>query len=244
MYQGNEPEQEPIGALLARLVEDGRRLARAELALFRTDLYRRIARARIGALLLLMGAIMGQAAAVTLLVTLSFVLTPYIGRLGGSAVSVALGVGIAVWAIRRGVRELITIAEDLEDDSRPDPRDPGQALNILFDRMRQRSREARDRLKETVDETQVRFHPQMLIADLADEIVGHAQSMAHRAIEALKRRPVRLAAIGLGALLVLFRGPIFRMLERMSRATAHPDISYRKSDAGEPAESRDEEISS
>lgn len=243
MYQGSEPEQESIGALLARLVEDGRQLARAELALFRTDLYRRIARARIGALLLLMGAIMGQAAAVTLLVTLSFVLTPYIGRLGGSAVSVALGAGFAVWAIRKGVRELIMIAEDLEDDSRPDPRDPGMALNILFEKMRQRSRDARDQLKETVDETQARLHPQMLIADLADEIVDHAQSMAHAAIDALKRRPIRLMAIGLGGLLLLFRGPIFRMIRRLGSATGRPDIGYRKSEAGEPAKSRDEEIS-
>ena len=50
---------------MARLIEDGRALAKAELALFRTDFYRRIGRARTGALLCLIGAIMGQAAAVT-----------------------------------------------------------------------------------------------------------------------------------------------------------------------------------
>ena len=84
----------------------------------------------------------------------------------------------------------------------------------------------------------------MLIADLADEIVDHAQSMAHGAIEALKRRPVRMVAIGLGAVLLMFRGPIFRTIERMSRATVRPDGSYRKSEAGEPADSPDKETSS
>ena len=94
--EAGHQEQEAIGALLARLVEDGRALAKAELALFRTDFYRRIGRTRTGALFLLVGAMMGQAAAVTLLVTLSFLLTPWLGRLGAASVSVLFGLGLGV----------------------------------------------------------------------------------------------------------------------------------------------------
>jgi hypothetical protein len=243
LYQGSGPEQETIGALLARLVEEGRTLAKAELALFRTDFYRRLARARIGALLLLVGAIMGQAAAVTLLVTLAFMLTPFIGLLGGSAVALALGIGIAVWAIHTGMRKLVMVVEDIEEGSGEGPDNPVKPLDLLFERMRQRTREARDQLKDTVDETQARLHPQMLIADLADEIVDHAQAMANAGIGALKRRPLRLIAIAFGALLLLFRGPIFRMIARLGGATGRPDISYRNNQAGQPAKSRDEETS-
>jgi hypothetical protein len=243
LYQGSGPEQEAIGTLLARLVEEGRAVARAELALFRTDFYRRLARARTGALLLLLGVIMGQAAAVTLLVTLAFLLSPFIGLLGGSAVALGLGIGIAVWAIHTGVRKLITVVEDIEEDDGEGPNNPVKPLDLLFERMRLRSRAARDQLKQTVDETQTRLHPQMLIADLADEVVDHAQAMANSAIDALKRRPLRLMAIALGALVVLFREPIFRMIGRLGRATERPDISYRKTEAGQPAKSRDEETS-
>jgi len=244
LSQENETEQEPIGALLARLVEDGRAFARAELAFFRTDFYRRLARARIGALLLLIGVVMGQAAAVTLLVTLAFVLEPYTGRLGGSVVAVTVGLVIAIWAIRTGARKLIMVVEDFEDEKREESDEATRPLDILFERMRQRSRAARDRLKETVDETQARLHPQMLIADLADEVVDHAQTLAHSAVDALKRRPMRLAAIAAGALLLLFRAPIFRWIGNIAGATRRSDSSYRNNPAGNPAQPKDEETSS
>lgn len=243
MSLGPHPEQGSIGALFARLVEDGRALVKAELALFRTDFYRRMARARIGALLLLIGAIMGQAAAVTFLVTLSFVLTPWIGRLGGAAVSVALGVGIAIFAIKTGIRKLIMVVEDYEDDDHDLDRPPS-ALDILFERMRQRSREARDHLKDTVDETQARLHPQALIADLADEIVNHAQAMAHRAVDAARRRPARAFAAGITVLLLLFRPSISRIAKGLARATRQGATSFTEKPAGSPATSNDEESSS
>lgn len=241
MSTGPEQEQEPIGALLARLVENGRSLAKAELALFRTDFYRRIARARTGALLCLIGAIMGQAAAVTLLVTLSFVLTPWMGRIGASAVSVTLGVGLAVVLIRMGVTKLMLVADDFEDDDR----DPGQSpLEKLFDRMRERSREARNQLAETVDETQARLHPQALIADLADELVDHAQAMSHRVIGAVRRRPVRAAAGVVAVLLLLARRPIYRLLTGIRRATRSGNTRFTGKPAGRPVLPLDEETSS
>jgi len=240
---GPEQEQEPIGALLARLVEDGRSLAKAELALFRTDFYRRIARARTGALLCLIGAIMGQAAAVTLLVTLSFVLTPWIGRIGASAVSVILGVGLAVVLIRTGVTRLMLVAEDFEDDDR-DSLESMNPLEKLFDRMRERSREARNQLAETVDETQARLHPQALIADLADELVDYAQATSHRVIDTVRRRPVRVTMGLVAILLLVARRPIYRLMTGLGRATRSANTRFADKRAGRPVLSPDEETSS
>jgi hypothetical protein len=243
LVRGSEQEREALGALLRRLVEEGRVLVKAELALFRTDFYRRIARARIGALLLLVGAIMGQAAAVTFLVTLSFVLQPWIGRLGGSAVSVALGLGISVWAIRIGVRKLIAVVEDYEDEENGNSDQAATQLDQLFDRMRQRSREARDQLAETVGVTQARLHPQALIADLADEVVDHLQRMSHNMAESVRRRPTKAVAAAVILLLVVVRPPIIRITRGLGRATRQAATSFTRKQAGRPAASHDEESS-
>lgn len=229
--------------LLARLIEDGRALAKAELALFRTDFYRRLGRARIGALLCLIGAIMGQAAAVTFLVTLSFVLTPWIGRLGGAMVSVLLGLGLAISLIKVGVGKLMLVVEDFEEDDR-DAAKGIAPLDELFDRMRRKSREARNQLADTVDETQARLHPQALIADLVEEIVDHAQALSHRAIDAARQRPLRAAAGVLTLLLVIVRPPLYRIATGLfGRATRRGATSF-KNKAGTPASSSDEETSS
>lgn len=240
---GQNPEQEPIRALFERLVEDGRALVKAELALFRTDFYRRMARARTGALLLFVGAIMAQAAAVTFLVTLSFVLTPWIGRLGGATVSVVLGVGIAITTIRIGFRKLIMIVEDYEDED-----DAGKpvrsALDILFDRMRQRSREARDQLAETVDMTQARLHPQVLIADLVDHAVDHAQTLSHAVVDALRRRPFRVFGAAVVILLLIVRPPVRRIVSGLGRVTRGHAASFTKERRQRTTHSEDEETSS
>lgn len=212
--------------MLARLVEDGRALAKAELALFRTDFYRRIGRARTGALFLLVGAMMGQAAAVTFLVTLSFLLTPWLGRLGAASVSVLFGLGLAALLIRTGVRKLLLVVEDPEDDDGDGLPDHPSAVDELFERVRQRSQAARNQLVETVGETQARLHPQALIADLADLIADQAQAMSHRAVDAVRRRPVRMAAAVIALLLVVIRPPIYGMLAGLVRATRRRTASF------------------
>jgi len=236
---GQPPEQEPIGALFARLVEDARGVAKAELALARTDFYRRLGRARLGALFLLVGAMMGQAAAVTFLVTLSFLLQPHLGRLGAASVSVLLGLGLAAWLIRTGIRKLMLVVEDSDDedgDERPDQ--PSTALNELFDRVRQRSHEARNRLVATVGETQARLHPQALVADLADLAADQAQALSHRAVDAMRRRPVRAAAALAALLLLLVRPPIYEWFSRLLGATRRGATSFsgKRGDAPAPDE--------
>ncbi len=227
---GRPEEQESIGALLARLIEDGRTLVKAELALARTDFYRRIASARMGALLLLIGAIMGQAAAVTFLVTLSFVLQPWIGRLGGAAVAVLFGVGLAVLLIRIGVRKLLLVIADDPDDADGDgiPDRRPTAVDELFQKVRERSQEARNQLVETMGETQARLHPQALIADLADLVVDQVEGLAQRATSAAKRRPVRTVAALVALALVVIRPPLYRIANGLLRATGRRATSLRR----------------
>ena len=231
---------------MARLIEDGRTLAKAELALFRTDFYRRIGRARTGALLCLVGAIMGQAAAVTFLVTLSFVLAPWIGRLGGAAVSVLLGIGMAVLLIRIGVRKLMLVVEDADDDDddadHADPVHPSP-IDELFERVRRRSQDARNQLVETVGEAQARLHPQALVADLAEIVVDQAQEMSHKAIDAIRRRPGRAALAAAALVMLVLRPPLYRIARGIARATRGGPTSF-SSDRRRPPSARDDEETS
>jgi len=243
LLPGPEQEQETIGALLARLFDDARTVAKAELTLFRTDFYRRIGRARTGALLCLIGAIMGQAAAVTFLVTLSFVLTPWIGRLGGAAVSVALGVGLAVFLVRAGVKKLMLVVEDIDDEQNDDGKGVSR-LEELFARMRERSHLARAELAETVGTAQARLHPQALLADLADEVVDRAQALTHAALAAVRRRPARATAVAVTILLLVVRPPIYRFVTGLGRATRRSAASLKRQQAARSSRSQDEETGS
>lgn len=230
--------------MLARLIEDARTLAKAELALFRTDFYRRIGRARIGMLLCLIGAIIGQAAAVTFLVTLSFVLTPWIGRLGAAAVSVLFGLGMAIGMIRIGVRKLMLVVEDPDEEEDLAQRRAVSPINELFERVRLRSQAARNQLVETVGEAQARLHPQSLIADLADLVVDHLQTMSHNAVDAVRRRPGRAAMAVATIVLVLFRPVLFRIIGGTDRATRDSSASLKVKQTTGSAPTKDEETSS
>ncbi len=241
MAEDNRQDKEPIGAVLARVVEDGRALVKAELALARTDFYRRLGRARTGAALLLVGVIMGQAAAVTFLVTLSFVLTPWVGRLGGAAISVALGIGVALFAIRAGVRKLVLVVEDPEDEDLAEAAKLTSPIDELFEKVRQRAHGARNQLVETVGEAQARLHPPALIADIADIVVDQAQRATNSAIETVRRRPIRSAAAVVTLAFVLLRLPMHQLLLRLARATTQASASFpssgkRDSGAGRPKE--------
>lgn len=227
-------DRDSIGELFRRLADEARTLAKAELALFRTDFYRRVGKAKLGILLCLVGAIMGQAAAVTFLVTLSFVLTPWIGRLGGAAVSVVLGIGLAVALLRIGAQKLTLVLGDEEDANDDAPPIDKISIDQLFERVRARSRAARDQLADTLGETQARLHPQALIADLADEIADHAQTIAHKVIGVVRVRPYKLGAAAFLASLIIFRTPLARIVDRISRETVSGTASLKRKRAPRP----------
>ena len=138
MEQRGEPEQETIGELLARLIDDGRELVNAELALFRLDFYHRIARARLGIAMCLGGALFGQAAAVMVLISIDHALSRWLGTFGSAIAAALIGGAGAVLLLRFGIRRLMLIV----DDDPPENNRPTLTMDELFARARAHSRVA------------------------------------------------------------------------------------------------------
>lgn len=207
MDQRGEPEDETIGELFQRLIDDGRSLVSAELALFRLDFYQRIGRAKAGIILCLLGVILGQAAAVVMLISIAYALTPVLGGFGGAAVAAAIGGAAAVLLLRFGVRRLMLIV----DDEPTEKTKTFATMDELFDRARVNSQAARAQLADAVGDAQIRLNPHTLLLELWEEILDKGQSLAHQAVDGLRRRPFRMAAIALAAALVIIRPPIGRL---------------------------------
>lgn len=237
--QRGEPEQETIGELFARLIDDGRDLVSAELALFRLDFYNRIARARLGIAMCLVGALLGQAAAVMLLISIDHALSRWLGTFGSAVVAALIGGAAAILLLRFGVRRLMLIA----DDDPPGDNKPTVTMDELFARARAHSRDARGQLADVVGEAQKRLSPQALVIDLWDEFLDHGQVLAHRAVDGLRRRPYRIAAIAIGLSLVILRPPIGRIIAWLGKAgaTRSKSISLKDKRATRPAQPLDEE---
>lgn len=234
MDQRGEPEQESIGELFTRLIDDSRALIAAELALFRLDFFQRVARAKLGVVLCLIGAIMGQAAAVVLLMAVAYGLMPLIGAFAGAAVTALIGAGTALLLLRIGTRRLMLIV----DDSPSDEKKSTATMDELFERARARSHGARAELADAVGDAQLRLNPQTLLLQLWDELLDIGQSFAHDAVDGIARRPVRVAMIAFAAVLVIVRPPIGHLIERLAgrlRATGTDRDSLKGKSAGGPA---------
>jgi hypothetical protein len=231
-----EGEDEPIGAMFSRLVADIRALADAEIAYFRIDFYRRIARAKIAIVLLVGAVLMGQAAAVVLLMSLAFALSPYIGPFGGGLVAALVGVVAAVLCARFGMRQLVSLLEDDESDR------PGGMIEPLIERARARSRAARAALVDVVGDAQARLQPRVLIADLIEDALDHVQGIAHRTVGALRNRPLRSSAWIFAALILIVRPPIGRIVRGIGGRigeTRKPVRGYKEQEAVTGLESPD-----
>jgi hypothetical protein len=232
--QRGEPEQESIGELFARLIDDSRALITAELALFRLDFYQRIGRAKIGIILCLVGAIMGQAAAVVLLISVAYALTPLLGGFGGAAVAAAVGAIVAVLLLRTGAKRLMLIV----DDEPSDDKKVTATMEELVDRARAHSQDARGQLADAVGDAQSRLNPHTLLTQLWNDVLDRAQAFVHDAVDGIARRPVRIAAIAFAAALIIIRPPIGHLLERLTRrlrATGTDRDSLKGKSAGHPA---------
>lgn len=241
-----EQEQESIAELLARLIDDARELAQAELALFRLDLYQRISRAKVGILMCVIGAIMGQAAAVVLLMSLAYALTPWLGGFGGAAVAALVGAGLAVLLVRMGGKRLLLIVDDDPSDHAPSAigKAPTVTMDELFDRARTHTHAARAQLADAVGDAQARLNPQALALDLLEEVLDHAQTFAHRAIDMVRYRPLRSVAAVAAVTAILLRSPISRLVGRVLGATRSAGTSLKDTATRTARSPADEETTS
>jgi len=210
--QRGAPEDETIGELFQRLIDDGRSLVTAELALFRLDFYQRIGRAKVGIILCLIGVIMGQAAAVVMLISIAYALTPWLGGFGGAAIAAVVGGIAAVLLLRFGAKRLMLIV----DDNPTEKTRTTATMDELFDRARVNSQEARAQLANVVSDTQHRLNPHTLALELWEEVVNKGQLFAHEAVDALRKRPFRIAAIAVAAILVIVRPPFGKIAGLLS----------------------------
>ena len=190
---------EPIRALFTRLTADIRTLIDAEIALLRIDFYRRIARAKLAIVLIVGALLFGQAAAVVLLMSLAFALSPYLTPFGGAMVAALVGAIAAGLCAKMGMKRLVSMIEDDSEDK------PQGAIEPLIERARARSRTARTAFLDAIGETQARLHPRALLEDLTEDVLDHAQNIAHRAVEKVRRQPFRTILWIAGGVLLVVR---------------------------------------
>lgn len=107
-------EDESIAALLARLIEDAERFVRAELRLYRADLFSRVTDARTAIVMMLAGFLLAQSAVIALLVGLIVILRRPLGAVGATAavVGTALVLAVVLAKIALGKISKATAIED------------------------------------------------------------------------------------------------------------------------------------
>lgn len=93
-------EDDGIGALVSRLVGDGRAYAEAEIGYWKALAVDRVADARTAAVLGIAVLLLAQAAAIALIVGLVMILTPHVGP-GLATLIVVLTTGIAATLLAR-----------------------------------------------------------------------------------------------------------------------------------------------
>lgn len=109
------PNDESIGDLIGRLLEDGRSYARAEIDLLRQIARHRAARARTGLILVAAGAVLALSALTALILGLVLGLATLIHPLLAGLVVAALLAGIGYGLIRYGLAGLRALGGDDEE---------------------------------------------------------------------------------------------------------------------------------
>ncbi len=107
---------ESIARLFARLIEDAERFVRAELRLYRADLFSRLAEARSAIILILIGFLLAQSAIIALLVGMIVILRPVLGAVGATASVVGGSIIVATLLAWIALGKL-NKATEIEDDS-------------------------------------------------------------------------------------------------------------------------------
>ncbi|MDB5685251.1 MAG: hypothetical protein JWM38_2586 [Sphingomonas bacterium] len=84
-------EPETLGALFARLIDDGANLFRAELNLYRQGALRRAARAKTPVIMVVAAVLLVQSSVTTMLVGLALGLARWLGPVGGGLAAALVG---------------------------------------------------------------------------------------------------------------------------------------------------------
>ena len=112
---GGNPQDDSIADLVGRLIDNGREVARSEVALYKAIARHRVARARKGLVLLVVAAVLGWFALVALVIGALLGLATLIGPLAaGAAIALLLGIG-AFFAMRSGVAGVQALSGDKDE---------------------------------------------------------------------------------------------------------------------------------
>ena len=110
-----DPNEETIGDLFGRLIEDGRAYARAEVDLLKQIARHRAARARTGLIMLAVGAVLALSALTALILGLVLGLAVLIGPVLAGIAIASLLAGSGYGLIRWGLDGLRTLGGDEEE---------------------------------------------------------------------------------------------------------------------------------
>jgi len=99
-------EEDSIGELFGRLVDDGRTVAAAEMQFYRQVFYRRVALARVAIGLAVLAAALVLASLIALFLGLVIWLMPWIGPVGSGLMVCLFGLVIAGLLVRAALRRL------------------------------------------------------------------------------------------------------------------------------------------
>ena len=111
----HNPQDEAIGDLFGRLIDDGRSLARAEVNLYKQVALRRVARARTGLILLAAGAVLGLSALTALVVGSVLALATLVGPLAGGLIVAAVLALAGYFLAMSGIGGLQALSGDEEE---------------------------------------------------------------------------------------------------------------------------------
>lgn len=106
-------QEEGIGTLFSRLIEEGRDFVRAEIGVYRQITLNRLMRSRTAVVLAVAAILLAQASITALLVGIMFALAWWLGPIGGGVVTAVLGLLIS-WLLIRAAIKRFAAATDMD----------------------------------------------------------------------------------------------------------------------------------
>lgn len=111
MLANPDIDEAPIGAVIGRLVDDGQRLVRAEIAVQKATIQKRVEGAKSGAVFLVVAVLLAQAAVTALLVGLVIGLAVLVGGVAAGLIVAIGGLAVAGLLGWLGAKKLAAPAE-------------------------------------------------------------------------------------------------------------------------------------